>query len=115
VADVLGFKKACPRTREVVQGSLKAAVLRGILENEQGMLYIYCRNIDDYRRDFLKKILLSVMRSKWWERDKVIRAAAHYLGFAKAGSRIQKAFASAITGLIRQGQVERDGAYIRRV
>ena len=43
-----------------------------------------------------------------------IRAAAGYLGFACTGKRIEAAFKSAITGLIRQGELERDGERIRR-
>ena len=44
-----------------------------------------------------------------------IRAAAGYLGFACTGKRIEAAFKSAVTGLIRQGELERDGEEIRRV
>ena len=44
-----------------------------------------------------------------------MRSAARYLGFRRTGSRIKKAFKSAITGLIRQGRLGRDGNSIRAV
>jgi len=43
-----------------------------------------------------------------------MRAAAQHLGFRRTGKRIQAAFKSAITGLLRQHRLEHDGNQIRR-
>jgi hypothetical protein len=73
-----------------------------------------CRTINDYPRESLKKFLVGVMKTTWWEEDEAIRAAARYLGFGKAGANIQAEFRSAIRGALRQGLLERDGTMIRR-
>ena len=39
---------------------------------------------------------------------------AERLGFGRLGKRIRAAFASAITGLLRQNRLEHDGSQIRR-
>ncbi len=55
------------------------------------------------------------MGRKRWERDEAIRVAARRLGFARTGSRIRKAFKSAINGAIRRGLLEYDGILIRKL
>ena len=114
VAEALGYQRLGPRIREVLERDFLAAALRGIIETKAGIVYPSTRSINDYDREDLKKALLSVIRTAWWERDDAIRAAARYLGFAHAGKRIQAAFKSAITGLLRQNRLESDGSLIRR-
>ena len=114
VAQALGFQRVGHRIREEIEGALLAAAHRGVVETVDGLLYPCWRTIEDYDRDFLKKILLSVMGNTWWDQDDAIRAAAYHLGFARTGHRICDAFKSAINGLIRQGQLERAGSSLRR-
>ncbi len=71
-------------------------------------------SITDLSRDDLKEALLAVVDKTWTERDAAIRAAARHLGFKRTGKRIRKAFASAITGLLRQKKLESAGSQIRR-
>jgi len=71
-------------------------------------------SINDFDRDQLKDTLLEVVGTDWTERDDAIRAAARSLGFKRTGKRIQAAFKSAITGLLRQHRLESDGSEIRR-
>jgi len=71
-------------------------------------------SIADFDRDQLKAALLAVVGTKWVERDDAIRLAARQLGFERCGSRVRKAFASAVNGLIRQGQIDYDRSLIRQ-
>jgi hypothetical protein len=110
----LGFKRAGPRIREVIDDALRAASRRSVVWSEQGRVYPDYRSIDDYDRERLKDALCSVMGAVWWEREGAIREAARYLGFQHCGKRIRAAFTSALTGLIRQNQLEHEGSQIRR-
>ena len=111
----MGFDRLGPRIRAVIEGDLLAAARRGVISGDRGMFRLDCRSIADYPRDLIKKYLLAVMGSTWWEQDDAIRAAARHLGFRRAGPAIQRAFRSAISGAIRQGRLERDGGRIRAV
>lgn len=71
-------------------------------------------SIRDFDRDQLKEALLEVVGTDWTERDDAIRAAAYHLGFKRVGKNIRKAFASAITGLLRQHRLESAGSLVRR-
>ena len=71
-------------------------------------------SLTDFDRDQLKAALLEVVGTDWIERDDAIRAAAQSLGFKRCGKRIHKAFASAITGLLRQNRLESAGSQIRQ-
>ena len=113
-AHKLGFERAGARVAEAIDGALRAASRRRVVWCEQGRVYPDCRNIDDYRRDELKDALCSVIGVAWRERDEAIRAAAYHLGFKQAGKCIRAAFKSAITGLIRQKELEYGGSQIRR-
>jgi hypothetical protein len=64
-------------------------------------------------RPQLNEALLAVVGPAWIERDEAIRLAARRLGFGRCGKRILAAFASALTGLLRQGRLEYDGSLIR--
>jgi len=70
-------------------------------------------SINDFDRDRLKDALLDVVGTDWIKRDDAIREAARSLGFRRCGKRIHKAFASAITGLLRQNRLESTGSQIR--
>jgi len=69
--------------------------------------------ISAFSRDQLKEALLAVVGSDWMDRDEAIRAAAKRLGFHRLSKRIRAAFASALTGLIRQGRIDYDRSHIR--
>ena len=115
VAPALGYRRVGARVDEALKKHLRTAVLRGILESDQGELSLLCRTIDGYERDRLVDTLLAAMGSTWWEQSEAIRAAARHLGFRRTGKKIQQAFKSAINGAIRRGLLERDGENLRRV
>jgi len=50
----------------------------------------------------------------WTDEDEAIRAGTRYLGFRRTGPKISKAFKSAINGLLRQNELERNGRFLRR-
>jgi len=57
---------------------------------------------------------MAIVGTKWVERDDAIRLAARRLGFERCGSRVRQALASAVSGLIRQGQIDYDRSLIRQ-
>jgi hypothetical protein len=93
---------------------MRAAVRRGVIENDGGTVTICCRTIDDYDRTQLIAALLATMDGTWWSRDDAIVASSRYLGFQRTGRNIKAAFRSAINGGIRRGMIERDGQRIRK-
>jgi hypothetical protein len=113
-ASALGFARTGERIAAAIDSALVAAVKRGVLKNERGMLSLDCRTIHDYPRELLTQALLAAMGRAWIERDEAIKAAARYLGFRRTGSAIRDAFKSVINGAIRRGLLEYDGALIRK-
>jgi hypothetical protein len=107
--DHLGFGALGKNIRQALEGDLLAAVRRGILVQQPDGYAIYCRTIENYHRDLLKKTLLSVVGRTWTSRDDAMVLAARHLGFARTGTKIKAAFKSIINGLIRTGKLETDG------
>ena len=115
LARALGYRRVGSRVDEALKKHLRTAVLRGILESDQGELSLLCHHIGGFERDHLVDTLLAAMGSTWREQPEAIRAAARFLGYRRTGKKIQKAFKSAINGAIRRGLLERDGENLRRV
>ncbi len=114
LARASGFKRTGPRIREALNGDLIAAARRGIIVTESGLVKLLCRNIEQYERDFLKEQLLASLGAGWHERDDALRTLTQWLGFRRAGERIQETFASIVNGLIRADRLETEGSRIRR-
>lgn len=115
VAHRLGFARVGSRVHDSIDGDIRAATRRGIVMTNGGRIYVDCRVITDYPRNLLQDYLLTVMGSTWWTQTDAIRDTARHLGFRRTGSAITDAFKSAISGLIRQGRIERDGERVRGV
>jgi predicted nucleotidyltransferase len=113
-ARVLGFRRTGARITEELRSALRTAIRRHIVNRDNGFISIECATIDDYTRDELVETLIAAIGNTWWEREEAIRAAARRLGFRRTGSRITKAFKSAINGAIRRRLLETDGGFIRR-
>jgi hypothetical protein len=113
IAQRLGAEGVSSRLRELIASALNAASRRSIVYSDHAGLRPLCKGIDDYSRDDLKNVLRSVIGRTWTDEADAIRAGAHYLGFRRTGSQIERAFRSAINGGLRQGVIERDGRYIR--
>jgi len=114
IATLLGAERVGSRIRDLIEGMLNSASRRFIIETRDGGLVACTRSIEDYHRDFLKTALKAVIGRTWTDEDAAIRAATRYLGFRRTGPKISKAFKSAINGLLRQNELERDGGVLRR-
>ena len=115
IAQELGYRRVTQKVRDVIQGDLLAATRRGIVERRGDEVAIYCRTIEEYDAEFLRQMVLKAQGRGWHERDEAIRRAAAYLGFARLGPRIRRRLSAAIQTLVRRGELERDGDYVRRV
>jgi len=114
IARALGFRHTGARIHEELRSAVRTAIRRHIINRDKGVIALECATIDDYTRDELIGTLLAAMGTTWWDREDAIRAAAHRLGFRRTGSKIRKAFKSAINGAIRRGLLEYDDHIIRR-
>jgi hypothetical protein len=114
IATHLGAERVGARIRDFIEGHLNTASRRYIIETRDGGLVACTRSIDDYHRDFLKTALKAVIGRTWTDEDEAIRAATRYLGFRRTGPKIERAFKSAINGLLRQDELERDGHALRK-
>ena len=115
VAGHLGYQRIGSRLREDVEGALRTAVRRGVLENAIDGLVLAAKNITDYHRDFLKEQFLASLEGRAWrDRDEAIRAFARWMGFQRTTPVIDETARSLINGLIRSGRLESDGSSIRK-
>lgn len=114
VAAELGYERTSKQVAKAIDNALRAASRRRIVFTEAGRVYVDCQHIGQYDREDLKKTLLGVVGRTWTDHDEAITAAARHLGFERTGKKIKQALTSALTGLLRQGELERNGNDIRR-
>lgn len=115
LAQALGVSAADAGIAAELDGALRTAVRRGILENTRGQLQIDVRTIAAYQRDFLKDQFLAALPGRQWvERDAAMRRFARWLGFKRTGKAIDDSVRSVINGLLREGRLESTGTQIRR-
>jgi hypothetical protein len=113
----LGYQRLSEGVSSVLDKALVTAVRRWVLINYSGVLSVYQNNIAEYNRKHLKSQLLAAVSEHgrvWMEREDAIRAFSRWLGFRRAGPRIDETARSLINGLIRGGQLESSGNAIRR-
>ena len=115
VAAELGYKRTPASVAKSIDNALRMASRRRIVFTEDGVIYADCCSISDYPRDLLKKALLQAVGRTWTTRDEAMTLTARALGFARTGKHIKAALKSAITGLLRQGDLEKNGESIRRL
>ena len=114
VAAELGYNRTPASVAKAITNSLRTASLRRIVFTEGGVIYADCRSIGEYPRETLKKVMLQAVGRTWATRDESMILTARALGFARTGKHIKAALKSAITGLLRQSDLERDGKLIRK-
>ena len=114
IAKELGYDRVGSKIEEILDSDIRTAVKRGILENERGTLKILCKTIEGYERDFLKDQFLASIGRAWVEREEAVRAFTRFMGFRRAGEKIQDTVRSLINGLLREDRLESDGHLIRR-
>ncbi|MBU1207624.1 MAG: hypothetical protein KKH04_11950 [Proteobacteria bacterium] len=115
IAQELGFQRAGSRISEDINSAINASSRRGISNVQNDVVYPYCRSIQEYDREFLKEMFISAIGNTWISREDAIRAASRYLGFTRTGESIQENLKSVISGLIRQGRLEAEGEWIRKL
>ena len=115
VARELGFARTGSKIHDAIDGAIRAAARRGIVETGPGTVAAARTRIDDWTRDELVEALGSVMRrGAEYDRDEAIKLAASHLGFRRVGKNIYTAFRSAINGAIRRGILGYKGDMIWR-
>lgn len=116
VAGLLGYQRIGPRIRETLKGNLRAAIRRDILQPDGDFVRTLTLTMDDYTLEALRDTLTAVMRKgTTYEREDVIRAVAHHLGFQRIREETRQPIKSAINSAIRQGMLGYDGATIWRI
>lgn len=115
ISHALGYARTGARIHQRLKNTLRVAVQRGILINEQGEYRLDARSIADYSQDECVAALLASLARGWTEREDAIRAATRYLGFRRTGPALHAAFKSAINGAIRRGLLEYDKELIRKL
>jgi hypothetical protein len=115
VARRLGFQRAGSRIAEMIDDAIRTAVRRDIAASSSGRIRLYVRHITEYDRDQLKHQFLASLGQTWTDRDDAIRSFARWMGFQRAGPKIDETSRSLINGLIREGRLESDGPRIRRL
>jgi hypothetical protein len=115
VARELGYARTGSKIHDAVDGAIRAAARRGIVETGSFGVARGKVNIGDWSRDDLVDALCSVMRKgSNYEREDAIKLAAAHLGFKRVGPNIDEAFRSAINGGIRRQVIGKDGHLIWR-
>src|SRR5690606_6959338 len=115
VAGLLGYQRLGSRIKETLKGHMRAAIRRGILEPDGDSVRALTATMNDYTRDELRDTLCSVMRKgTTYEREDVIYAVAHHLGFSRITETVRTPIKSAINSAIRQGLLGYEGNTIWR-
>jgi hypothetical protein len=116
LASQIGLERTNSPIRAEIDGVLRSAEQRGILESSGEVLQLHARSIGDYSRDHLKlQFLASLPESNWIERDDAIRAFARWMGFRRTGSAIDETARSLINGLLRDDRLESMRSKIRKL
>jgi len=115
VAIVLGYQRLGSRIKETLKGNMRAAIRRGILESDGDCVRALTVTMNDYERNELRDTLKSVMRKgTTHDREDVIHAVAHHLGFQRVREDTRKHIKSAINSAIRQGILDYQGNQVWR-
>jgi Eco57I restriction-modification methylase/MmeI, target recognition domain len=115
VSTILGYQRLGSKVDETLRGHLRAAIRRGIIEDDAGMVRAATTTMNDYSLEELRTALCSVMRKGTnYEREEATYAAARHLGFARVTDSVREAIKSAINSGIRQGILGYDGSLIWR-
>jgi hypothetical protein len=94
---------------------MRAAIRRGIIEADGDSVRAWTATMADYTREELRGTLISVMRKgTTHEREVVIYAVAHHLGFSRVTDAVRDAIKSAVNSGIRQRILGYEGGVIWR-
>lgn len=115
VAGLLGYQRLGSRIKESLKGHMRAAIRRRIIEADGDSVRTMTATMNDYTREELRDTLISVMRKgTTYEREVVIYAVAHHLGFSRVTDAVRDPIKSAINSGIRQSILGYEGSVIWR-
>ncbi|MCA9028879.1 MAG: hypothetical protein KDA86_26990 [Planctomycetaceae bacterium] len=115
VAGLLGYQRLGSRIKESLKGHMRAAIRRRVIEADGDSVRTLTATMNDYTREELRDTLISVMRKgTTYEREDVIYAVAHHLGFSRVTDAVREPIKSAINSAIRQGVLGYEGSMIWR-
>jgi hypothetical protein len=105
-----------PRSVHEIAEDLRTAIRRRIIETDgPDLVRAGTATMADYDLEELRDVFRSVMRKGTrYEREEVIPAMAHYLGFVRVTDTIREPIKSAITSAIRRGILGYEGSVIWR-
>ncbi len=109
-AGLLGYERLGARIEQTLRNHVRAALRRKILEADGDALRALTATMADYTREELRDALVSVMRKgTTYDREEVIYAVAHHLGFRRTPEAVRTPIKSAINSAIRQGLLRYEG------
>jgi hypothetical protein len=115
VSIILGYQRLGSKVDETLRGHLRAAIRRGIIEDNAGLVRAATATMNDYSLEELRTALCSVMgKGTNYEREEATYAVARHLGFARVTDSVREAIKSAINSGIRQGILGYEGSLIWR-
>lgn len=115
VAGLLGYQRLGSRIEKTLKGHMRAANRRGIIEADGDSVRALNATMSDYTREELRDTLISVMRKGTnYEREDVICAVAHHLGFSRVTDAVRDPIKSAINSGVRQGILGYVGSVVWR-
>lgn len=111
----LGFRRLGRSIEKTLRGHLRAAVRRKIVGADGDVVWPATQTMDDYTRDDLVAAIRSVMRKgRNYDREEVIEAVAHHLGFRRVRETTAAPVKSALNAAIRRGVLGYEGAVVWR-
>jgi hypothetical protein len=116
VSVVLGYQRLRANTDETLRNHLRAAIRRRIIEADGASLVRPgTTTMADYTLDEFRTIFCSVMRKgASYDREDVMQAVVHYLGFSRLTDNIRQSLKSALNSAIRQGVLGYEGNFVWR-
>jgi len=115
VARHFGYGRLGRNIRAILKGHMRAAIRRQVFERDGNYVRLLTNSLTDYSRDEVREVVCSVMRKRsTYEREDVVYAVAHYLGFRRVTENARIAVKSAINSGIRQGMLGYEGKEIWR-
>jgi type I restriction enzyme S subunit len=117
LAESLGYQRVSPKLRERLDGHLRAAVRRRILEpGHAELLRLATHRVEDYSQEDLAATLRTISRRGCaYEREELARSLLDHLGFRRMTATAKHAITSAIDIAIKSGTFEAvDSERLRR-
>ena len=111
----LGYRRTGSRIADALDDAIRTAVRRGFVERAEDQLKLYRSPIDTWDRDWLKREFLAAIGRPWLEREDAIRAFSRWLGYRRTSSLFDETARSLINGLLREGRLEANANFVRRV